>query len=208
MADNNQLVDRDVQAGARRVLGLPRILELNRGAPIPHPSRGGSRGYPVWFQEDQLWRYLNNLPFSVSQASIRRWIARIHPHRMTGNRESATIIGFEQFLMWMFLVAYPEAQDDEVAAFIAEHTGNIYKRNQISRRKKELGITRKRSSTEANQAFLPRNVLRRERFWTLPPPVGVAGVSRRFLIDIDECGLELDSTNRTHGSTFSGVRVR
>jgi hypothetical protein len=58
------------------------------------------------------------------------------------------------------------------------------------------------------QALLPQNVVRRRAFWSQVPPLGIAGVSRHELIDIDECGLFLETCNRGEGKAFKGVRVR
>jgi hypothetical protein len=55
----------------------------------------------------------------------------------------------------------------------------------------EFKLTGKQASTEAYQAFTPRNLLRAELFWSSPPPLGVVGVSQAKLIDVDECGISL-----------------
>ena len=81
-------------------------------------------------------------------------------------------------------------------------------RGELSCRLAELDITRKRGSTEAYQAFPPRNILKRRIFWEEPLPFGVHGVARRRFIDIDECGIELQRCNRSCGFAFSGARVR
>ena len=77
----------------------------------------------------------------------------------------------------------------------------------MSRRLRELGLTRKVSSTEAKQASLPINLFKRDEFWTMPLPFEVNGCERRRLIDVDECGIELQRSNRKYGHSFSGVRV-
>ena len=76
----------------------------------------------------------------------------------------------------------------------------------MSRRLKELGMTKKVRSTEVKQG-LPINLFKREEFWTMPLPFGVNGCDRRRLIDVDECGIELQRSNRKYGHSFSGVRV-
>ena len=43
----------DLAAKVRRDLGLTRQLEQPRLV-LSHPSRGGSRGYDVWYREEQL----------------------------------------------------------------------------------------------------------------------------------------------------------
>ena len=113
-------------------------------------------------------------------------------------------------LLVLYLIAYPAPLLDEVSAFIANTStdGRIYSRGELTCRLSELKITRKRGSTEAYQAFLPRNLLKRNIFWDHPLPFGVNGVARRRFIDIDECGIELQSCNRKSGYAFSGARVR
>ena len=107
---------------------------------------------------------------------------------MTGGTERHKLVGQDQFLMVFFISVYPDADADEVATYIVNNGGNVYDRQTISKRLQELEFTRKRASTEAYQAFLPHNILRVQRFWSLPPPVGVANVRRRMLVDVDECG--------------------
>ena len=95
---------------------------------------------------------------------------------MTGGTERHKLVGQDQFLIVFFISVYPDADADEVATYIVNNGGNVYDRQTISKRLQELEFTRKRASTEAYQAFLLHNILVRvQRFWTLPPPVGVAG---------------------------------
>jgi hypothetical protein len=49
----NNVPPEDAEALLRRNLGFSRILERPRTIP-PHPNRAGSRGYPVYFREEQL----------------------------------------------------------------------------------------------------------------------------------------------------------
>jgi hypothetical protein len=44
-------------------------------------------------------------------------------------------------------------------------------------------------------------------FWNMPPPFGVAGLSRHTLIDVDEAGIQLKYANRKHGKAPIGVEV-
>jgi hypothetical protein len=97
-----------------------------------------------------------------------------------------------------------------VINFIAMYSVNPvrYTRQDISKREGELGITRKVGSATANQAFSLRNLLRRRLFWTQPPPVGIFGVPRARLLDIDEAGIWLEKCVRKYGKAFKGVAVR
>jgi hypothetical protein len=62
---------------------------------LPHPSHGGSSGFPVWYHELQLERFKSGEEINVSQISIYRWAACLEPHRQTGNRALSQIIGVD-----------------------------------------------------------------------------------------------------------------
>ena len=134
---------------------MPRELGTLRDVP-PHPSRGGTRGYPVSFRISELRNNQRGIATTASASSLYRWKKkRLLPFRMTGHHELRTIIGHDLFLFLQFIFAFPEAEDDEVAAFIYNCTGHLYNHSQISRRKNDLLLTRKRASTEAEQAYSP-----------------------------------------------------
>ena len=198
---------RRVQEMERRRAGLFRRLGISR-TPKPHPRIGGSRGYPLEMRESEIWSRQQGLPTVASRRSIQRWHQRLHPYLMTGNRDREVIVGMEQYHLVLFLLAWPEARLDEIIAYIANTgTGRVYTRSQVSRRLHELGMTKKVGSTEARQASLPINLFKREQFWGMQPPFGVNGCERRRLLDIDECGIEIQRTNRKYGHSFTGVRV-
>ncbi|KAL7554355.1 hypothetical protein ACHAWF_017797 [Thalassiosira exigua] len=71
-----------------------------------------------------------------------------------------------------------------------------------------MGMTRKKASTTAYQAFTPDNVKLHHRFRTYPAPAGICGVQRRRLIDVDECSVELKYCNLNYGHAVRGLRVR
>jgi len=98
----------------------------------------------------------------------------------------------------------------ELMAFIFTNSSNprVYSSSQISETEADLGLTRKRGSTEARQASLPINILKRDLFWNNPYPLGIHGVARRQLIDIDECGIYVESAKRTNGKSYFNIRVR
>ena len=196
-----------VEEVRRKRQGWNRTLAITRTR-YPHPRRGGTRGYDVNWRRAQIMCYDLGLNYTASKSSIFRWKNRIDPYLMNGNRESEAIIGIDQYNLCTFLLAWPEARIDEIIAFMANAgTGTVFTRSQVSKRMKDLGLTKKVSSTEAKQAFLPMNMLKRRLFWTQPVPFGVAGADRRRLIDIDECGIELQSTNRKYGHSAIGLRV-
>ena len=110
--------------------------------------------------------------------------------------------------MCAFVYVYPRAKLDEIATFIVNNGGDVYSRQIVQSRLDELNMTRKKASTEAYQAFLPHNIAREERFWSQGPPLGVNGVLRRMLLDLDECGISLDQCNRKSGFAHKSVRIR
>ncbi len=78
----------------------------------------------------------------------------------------------------------------------------------VSRALKKLEYTTKITSTVAYQAFTTRNLARRQMFWTEPWPVGIHGVPRRTMVDIDEFGLHLNAANKKYGSSPRGLEIR
>ena len=191
----------------RRRVGWHRTLQIPR-LERPHPQRGGTRGYPVVMRRSEMVSFQQGFPTVASRRSIYRWRDRLHPFVMTGMSERQVITGIDQYHMSLFLLAWPEARLDEIIAFIANAgDGTVFSRSQVSERMKHLGLTKKVGSTEARQASRPINVLKRQLFWNERPPFGVNGAHRRRLIDIDECGIEIQSTNRKYGHMPNGIRV-
>jgi hypothetical protein len=166
----------NARAEARSKQGLSRELQQNRTDLPADPSKGGSRGYPVWARQDDLQQLQTGLPTRASASSLRRWTNHITPYQQTGNKARQNLTG-DQLLMSIFLFAWPEAEADEVATYIYNNSGNLYSRQDISSRMKDLDLTKKVASTEAYQAFKPRNVLRVQLFWSQPPPLGVRTIA-------------------------------
>jgi len=142
----------DERAKARRDEGITRELQVIRKE-LPDPSRGGSRGYPVWLRREMILQAANGQPTVAHYSSIHRWEVGILSKRMTGNKEKETITGFDHFLLAFYLLAYPDCEFDEACAFIYNNGGGIYSRQDVSFRLKELDVTRKKASTEAYQDF-------------------------------------------------------
>ena len=125
-------------------------------------------------------------PATASAPSLVRWNQRLIPYRMTGGYDRDNLIGWGQFLLVVLLFIYPEAQEDEIAMFTFENgEGNVYSRSVVSRRLREMKCTSKKASTEAYQAFTPRNILREELFFMRGLPLGIFEVPRRTLVDFD-----------------------
>ena len=155
----------DNRAVTRSARGLDRELLQDRSLNYPHPRNGGSRGYPLWQRIralDMMWGY-NDYELAANAIgchpiSVRRWEQRITPFRMTGNRQRQRITAADQLLLSICLFIYPEANLDQICIFIVANGGDVYTRPTVSKRCKELGLSRKRSSREAYEAYSPASI--------------------------------------------------
>ena len=194
--------------------GLLRTLQVPRTYNPEAPRMGGSTGYPVWFRIQALeLAAVTNPHFAatvaqVSLASLYRWSVRLAPYRQTGNKERVILTGHDQMLLTMAIYINPTSNADEICAYIARNGGGVYTRRQVYKRFKELGVTRKIGSIEAYAAFTPRNLLRARLFRTEGLPLGVQGIARRALIDIDETRFALKKVQTRRGYAMRCVRVR
>ena len=114
--------------------------------------------------------------------------------------------------MSLYRAGKPKATAAELNAFLFNMNRhnpnfNFYSGSQFSRAEKSIYLTTKRSSTTANQAFLFVNMQKRENYWNLPYPFGIANVPVADIIDIDECSIFLEQINRTCGKGMQGDRV-
>jgi transposase len=198
----------DLVAQARSEAGLPREQQQHRQLIAPHPSRGGTQGYSVWYRIEQIEKFDNGQPIDVSVASIYRWKERLTPYRTNGGKGRTHLVGQDQLRLVMFLIAHPDASLDEMATYIFNEGGGLYSTKILSKRLSELQITKKKASIEAYQAM--RDDVQ-ERVWAwfnTGPPTGIMGVPRRKLIDVDEFGVTLERCNRKGGWAPKFSRVR
>ncbi len=70
----------DLEAWVCVELGFSRQLEQPRQV-APHPSLGGSSGYPIWHHEEQLERWDASEVTDVSERSLFHWSRRLEPYR-------------------------------------------------------------------------------------------------------------------------------
>ena len=199
---------------ARSASSLSRELQQSRTTIAHHPSKGGSTGYPV-HQRLQILVYANIHStkkackvFDASRRSLARWRKRLIPFRSTGNKERSTLVGNDQYLLCLCLILFPRSRADQIAAFIYENGGEAYNRYEIYKRSKELNFSRKKASLEANEAYTPFNILRSEMFWSEPPRVGVNGVKRSKLLDVDETRFRLKEIEPKYGYALRPCRIR
>ncbi|KAL9179479.1 hypothetical protein ACHAXT_008769 [Thalassiosira profunda] len=197
-----------------------------------HPSAGGrGDGYDPHFRsfvmavrqagqsDDPIFQQLRALHLYPSERTELRWedlqasLGHVRQCRRTGNKRATVLRDHNQLLVALYRIAYPKATAAEVNAFLFRaNFGNLnfrfYSASQISECESRIGFTRKRGSTTAYQALLPRNKQKRWCFWNLPYPYGIADIRRRDLIDLDECGIELQSADRHIGKAYIGKRVQ
>jgi hypothetical protein len=84
---------------------------------------------------------------------------------------------------------------------------HFYSPSQINRAGERIGLTRKKGSTTAYQALLPINKQKCWMFWNLPYPYGIADIRHQDMINLDECGVEVQSADRHWGKAHVGKRV-
>ena len=115
----------DARAKARSHLQLARELETDRRS-LPHPSVGGSRGYPVWFRMAELERHAAGEETTASKESLYRWNARLIPYRMTGNRGKTDLIGTDLVLLSVVLTVHCTASHNEMAMYVYSEGGGLH----------------------------------------------------------------------------------
>ena len=134
------------------------------------------------------------------------------PKKATGNRSEREILGSDLEQLALYRSVYPEATNAECRAYLFNSQPHPpaqtdpYSHSQLQRAENLLGLTRKNGSTTAQLAYHPDNLQKRDLYWTQPPPLGVAGVPRQNMIDIDEAGFKLEHSNRKFGKTPTALR--
>lgn len=151
-----------------------------------------------------------------SNRTIQRWIVREQtlghflPFRRTGNsRAQREVNGPELIQLALYRAVNPKAYASDIAAYLfnAGLTGNRpLSDSQINRAEKKLNLTRKKGSTTSFKAYHPRNIALRRMYFHSNYPMGIADINTHDLIDIDECGIELDHSNRKFGKTRTNSR--
>ena len=216
---------------------MNRRLLQQRVNPIAHPSLCNGNPYSqdlrqlVMFVSNYLEQNDNNnvrnfvsmlrnehvYPCSVTQ---NRWerlsieLGHVRPCRRTGNRGTQKMAGQDLVYLSIYRVIYPKCSIAEINAFL--YNANMmnpffsfYSPSQISRAESLIGLSKKKGSTTAYQAFYDVNLEKRWNYWNLPYPLGIADIHRSRVIDLDECGVFLETTaNRKYGKAYSDLRVR
>jgi len=105
----------------------------------------------------------------------------------------------------IFRTIHPKAQLAEVKAFLFTRNQNNnddpYSDSQIHRAETKLDLTRKSASTTAAKAYLPKNLQLRHMYFNCNYPLGIADIQTDDIIDSNEAGFFLESSNRRFGKT-------
>ena len=200
---------------------------------VPHPSECRGNPYPIEIQQLAVHNRMNGLdhqpPILALQVqhlyphpdTVTRFVTQhvavghSRPYRCTGNaRAEREVEGFDLILLSFYRAFAPKALSSEVNAFLYEMNSPAnpnfvpYSDSQICRAQQRFHLTRKRCSTTAYQALLPRNVQWRHNYFNMNYPFGIRNVDPRFIIDMDEASGSVDGANRTNGTCLVGTRSR
>eukprot|EP00536_Pseudo-nitzschia_multiseries_P009087 jgi/Psemu1/22302/gm1.22302_g len=162
----------DNRTEARRKLQLTRELKVERKASF-RPSVGGSKGYDLWYRQQQMERHQNN--------------------ELVNDRD--LLVGLALVSLVVCFIIYPQIQLNEIAVYLYNDGVGLYSNQLISQRLKELQITNKKSSIEAFKAQSPANMRREFLFWNRPLPIGVVGIPWKHFINVNEFAMEAKRLN-------------
>ena len=197
----------------------------------PHPSGPGrGDGYSqdlrklALFMKDEdmenpMTAQLRKYRVYPGQRTVDRWARKVvslgyaRQCRRRGKYRVTVFHNHDLFLLALYCLAFPKAMASEINAFLynANYGSLVFRTNstpQITYAEQRIGLTRKTGSTTAYRAFLPINKQKRWMFWNLPYPLGIAGIRRQDMIDLDECGIELSTADRSIGNAYLGRHVK
>lgn len=145
---------------------------------------------------------------------LKRFLTRGHfcACKRNGGKARSVLAGNELIHVAVCRGVFPTATCAEVQAHLWNVHGRFLPRprvhgpSQITRAEQRIGLSRKRTSTTARQAFLPRNTLRRRNYWTQNCPFGIADIPSAMMIDIDEAVVNICDSERSHGKTTVNTR--
>jgi hypothetical protein len=67
-----------------------------------------------------------------------------------------------------------------------------------------MTLSWKHGATTARQANLPQNIAKRDKFWTQAYPMGIMGTPHQTIVNFDEAGIFLETTDHGYGECFIG----
>ena len=201
--------------------------------PAQHPSLGNGYAYSHDFRLFSQYLRQNNwhthpiiraaqdLYLFPSPQTVRnhhnRLITLGHLRRFEkqGNNRATVLRGIDLYNLAFWRTVWPKSTHAELNALLFNaqlSRGAINPRffspSQLCKAEDRLGLSRKRGSTTAYQAMLPRNLIRRYVYWNSDYPAGIRNIPRRDWIDLDEAGIFVETANRKTGKAYIGIRVR
>ena len=197
----------------------------------PHPSTGRGFAYSQDMRtlvmnvlqngdaNDPLIQQTRETRTYPSRSTESRWLHRLittgdtRAYRRTGQQRAEVLCRDDLLYLALYRICFPKATAAELNAFLYRaNYGNInfrfYSNSQITEAELKIFLSRKKGSTTAYQALLPINIQKRDNFYNLPHPLGIADIRRDDMIDLDECGLFVESSDRKWGKTYIGKRCR
>ena len=167
---------------------------------------------PQFIRELRHRHILPSQPTQCRWESLQQHLGHYCSCRRMGNNFATRLRGFDLILLAIYQMIYPKVNAANINAFLYRcNYGNInfqfYSHSQICKAESLIGLSRKAGSTTAYQALLPRNIQKRYNYWNYPYPIGIANCRWCQMIDLDECGLFLETANRKHGKAYVGLRV-
>lgn len=195
-----------------------------------HASCGIGKPYPKEYREQVMFLHDNypgvlqspaviaaqDIHVHAVNRTINRWLRRrerlghVRPYKRSGNRRAEREINGQALIdLALYRTIRCKAFGYEVLAFLFNRNPDVapYSASQLSRAEKKLDLTTVAASTTANAAYLPINQEKRRMYWGEAYPLGIADVDLADIIDLDEMGLFLESTNRKFGKTLRGLRA-
>jgi len=132
-------------------------------------------------------------------------LGHVLPKRASGNKVATREITGEALVqLALYRVIRPHARLCEVRAYLTNRFPNVlrYSNSQICRAEQRLGLSRKAASSTSQEAYLPKNLIKRKIYWEYP----VAGKTTADIIDIDEARFKLESADRSYGKVAREFR--
>ena len=148
------------RARQRAISSLSREINFNRSDNDPVPSIGGNKDYPLRQREkiidkyDRIasyWEAANRVGYYIR--TVKRWETHMVPYRMTGGKARDKLVGADQLLLSIVIYVNNNTSADKLCVFVVANSGQVYSRQNISKRCSELVITRKHFSREAYDDF-------------------------------------------------------
>ena len=90
---------------------------------------------------------------------------------------------------------------------VASKTQDSYLAPKYPRLKTDL-VYQESVVAQLYQALLSVNVTKPHNYWNSPYPEGISDIPKQDWIDIDECGIFVETANGGDGKAYIGVRVR